>query len=812
MVDLMPDTRPCSIAALADAVEAQRFGHKAARLASLLRAGFEVPGGFVIPVDAQPSREDVARELEALGEPVLAVRSSAAAEDLPDASFAGQYESVLGVRGVDEVMSAISRVRASATSLRARSYGAGADAGMAILVQRLVEGEASGVAFSANPVTGNRNEAIVTATRGLGDALASGEVAGDEWKVEAGAARLVAESQGAIDAEVAGRVAELSRRAEAHLGRPADIEWALSGGRILLLQARPITVLPTPPEFDPPSGSWQKDTSHFPEPVTPFGASTYGVYAGASVDAMIARWGLLPDRIEARIIGHEAYMHTEPDDGGKAPPPWWLLAVLVRVIPSLRRKLRQSRAMLDQGLLESIPESWAEHRSRLQSDIQRLAAVDLPALDDAALVAHLEVVLAFAKEAMDLHFRLMVPYAVGLHELVKTCEELLGMSLGDVMRLLQGLSIASSAPTRELTEIAARISERPQARAALEQPDAFERLDADPVVGPLLDAWLARWGLRTIGYDPGQPSFAERPALVVGLIAERVDGAPEDDVQARRAQAVADARRRLSGAALERFDRALAFAEVVYPQREDNVFYTDNLPAGLVRRVGLELGRRLVEQGRLVRATDMAMLAVEELRSDADLETLVARRRCETAWVRAHPGPSFYGPPPARVPDLRGLPDAARRINAAMLWALEEELTPPMPVQGDDIGGLGASPGVATGRVRVIRSAAEIEQLRAGEVLVCPITTPAWTLVFPRALALVTDGGSVLSHAAIVAREHGIPAVVATGDATRRLRNGQRVTVDGNRGVVTLATTRPAIEPVPARVLAHGIESPEGIG
>jgi pyruvate,water dikinase len=576
---------------------------------------------------------------------------------------------------------------------------------------------------------------------------------------------------------------------EAHLGRPADIEWTLHDGRLMLLQARPITVLPTPPEIARPKGTWQKDTSHFTEPITPFGASTYVAYTAPAMDRMIATWGLLPDRIQAKVIGHELYMHAEPDDGGKAPPPAWLLGLLARLVPSLRRKLGKSQAMLDAGLLESIPATWdAEHRLRLEEKIRRLAAVDLAPLDDAALRTHMESVLALAAEAMDLHFYLTVPYAVGVYELAKTCDELLGMDLPEVLRLLQGLSVASAAPARDLANVAAQVRAMPEARAALARPDALERLSRDPVVGKALRGWLHRWGLRTISYDPGQPTFAEQPSLVVGLLAEWVDGAPGNDVSARRADAVARARRRLSGDALERFNRALSFAEVVYPQREDNVVYTDNLPAALVRQVGLEMGRRLVERGRLGRATDMAMLSFDEMGSDADLKALVSQRRSEIAWVRAHPGPRCYGPPPGPAPDLGWLPAASRRLNSALLWALDEELTPAAPTEGDDLGGLGASPGVVTARVRVLRSVFEIEKLRAGEVLVCPVTTPAWTLVFPRAAALVTDGGSLLSHAAIVAREHGIPAVVGTGNATDRLRDGQMVTVDGNRGVVTAAS------------------------
>lgn len=779
-----------TLTSLADAGDAARFGHKAAHLASLLKVGFDIPGGFVVASDVEPDADDIASGLAAMGDASVAVRSSSLAEDLPDASFAGQYLSVLQVRGTSAVLDALRRVRESATSLRARTYSGNQTAGMAVIIQHMVLGDASGVAFSANPMTGNRREVLISATRGLGDALVSGEVAGDEWTVEGSGPRLIAGTQDAISADAASRIAELARRVEAHLGCPADIEWTIQGGRILLLQARPITVLPIHPDITTPKGTWQKDAAHSTEPVTPFSASTYVTFAAQAINTLLADWGMLPDRLEAKVVGHEIYMHVEPDDGGKTPPPWWVLGAVVRVIPSLRKKLEKSRAMVEAGMLESIPERWEhEHRSALHGKIERLAAVDLSSLTDNALAAHLEQVLALGKDAMTLHFQLAVPYAVGVYEFVRACEEFLGMGLPDTMRMLQGLSITSSAPTRELADVAACVRERPHLRAALALPDAFERLDADPAAGTMLRAWMRRWGLRTIGYDPGQPSFAERPSLVIGLLAELIDGPREQDLQANRAQAVEHARRRLSGAALERFNRTLAFAEKVYPQREDNVFYTDNLPAGLLRLVGLEMGRRLVHQGRLVRATDMAMLSVDEMRSSADLKALVIRRRSEIAWVRANPGPLLYGPKPGPAPDLRGLPEASRRLNSALIWLLEEELTAPEPSEGADLNGLAASAGVVTGRVRVILSANAIEDLRPGEILVCPVTTPAWTLVFPRAAALVTDAGSLLSHAAIIAREHGLPAVVATGNATRRLRDGQVVTVDGNRGIVTVAET-----------------------
>jgi len=253
-------------------------------------------------------------------------------------------------------------------------------------------------------------------------------------------------------------------------------------------------------------------------------------------------------------------------------------------------------------------------------------------------------------------------------------------------------------------------------------------------------------------------------------------------VQAR--SSLKDARSR------RRFEALLENATRVYPLREDNVLLTDNLPAGLIRRVLLEAGRRLSGRGQLCRAEDAAWLRETELRfaltGDAapDLAKCVTRRRAEYAWVRAHPGPDILGAPALEPPDLRGLPEAARRINQAVAWGLGQELGIGASATGGTVSGLPVCGGKHTGVVRVILGEAEFERLRPGDVLVCKITTPAWSPLFAIAGAVVTETGSLLSHAAIVAREHGIPTVIATNNATRTLRDGDIVTVDGTTGRV----------------------------
>jgi len=783
---------PSSPLTLDAATDERVCGHKAATLAALKGLGFDIPDGFVIPAGARPTREDIAAALSRLGDGPVAVRSSGLAEDLADASFAGQYDTVLNVRGVDAVMAAAAACVASARGGRIDSYGQPAGP-MAVLVQRMIEAEASGVAFSANPLTGNRDEVRINATKGLGDQLVSGAADGDEWLVTRDRATAVRQPQKAIGADAAQRVAALARTVEATRLAPQDIEWAIAAGRLWLLQARPITALPIAPAIEIPKGTWQKDAGHFPDPVSPFAASTQFRNADRFLDPGIAAWGLLPDRARFKVIGHEPYIHVEPDDGGKNPPPWWVLAVATRVVPSLRRKLRAAAAAVDAGLLEQVPADWTSvHRPRLEREIQQNAAKDLTILDTEALFLEIEALTTFYTECLQLHFYLVIPYAVGVHELALACHELLGWPLQKTVGLLQGLSGVSTAATDELAAIVRRTPPESATRQLLQSrtPEFLDRLDQiDPAVAGQLRAYLQFWGLRPIGSETGCPAVCEQPQLVADIIADLLTDTGPRDVSAARLKLRDEAQQQLTGAARRRFDAVLAFAERTYPLREDNVLFTDQLPTGLLRRAALEVGRRLVKMGLMNRRDDAVMLTADELRdamrTRQDVRELVVRRKAEHAWVRAHRGPMTYGPEPGKTPDLRGLPAPARRVNAALLWALEQEFTPPPKADGTAIVGIGVSAGVYRGRVRVITAPEQLDTLRSGEVLVCPLTSAAWMMVFRRAGAIVADTGSVLSHTAIVAREFGLPTVVAAANATSRLADGEEVIVDGTSGVIT---------------------------
>lgn len=803
---------------------ADLVGTKAATLAHLASRGFPVPEGFVLTAAAcdqivaaheipRNVWAEVLSRLEKLESGPLAVRSSGLAEDLAEASYAGQYDTVLGVEGPDALADAIRRCLASATSQRAQAYrGSDGRDRMAVLIQRMVPAEAAGVAFTANPISGDA-EVLVSAVKGLGDRLVSGEATPDEWVIRGDAVSCVCSPEGAVDEDQARKVAALAKAAQRLVGPPQDVEWAIADGELFVLQARPITALPVAPVFEVPSqGFWLKDTSHFPAPLTPFGASVLLPALSDVMRFLIEEFGLMIDGVEQRSLGGEVYIRTIPLGGKdhRPPPPWAMSLAMwlaVRLAPPVRRKARAAQAAIASGLPERILDSWeGEWRPAFASEFRALKSVDLATLTDDALLGHLDRAKDMLRRGTEIHFRLVAPYYLALYELGEVCRELLGWDVAHALSLVTGTSRASSEPGRELAALAERLAADPSAVHAMAGPagDRQARLrQAAPWAAEALDEYLERYGHRTLNYDPGEPTLFERPEMVAGILAEQVQRACAGSEAAPvSSDVVAQARSELSRQSEEarsRFQRALAYAQRAYGQREDNVIWLDSQPSALLRYVAVELGRRLAERGLLAHGGDAVFLEEPELRAavsssdTGDLRGLVARRKAERAWVSAHPGPASYGKDPGPPPDLSAistLPPALRLINAATIQSVQLMMSPNEP-QGasNELRGVPGSPGRYSGTVRVVRDESEFAKLGPGDVLVAPVTSPPWSVLFLQAGAVVTDGGGVLSHTAVIAREYGIPAVLATGEGTRRLTDGDLVTVDGSSGTVSIAPT-----------------------
>jgi pyruvate,water dikinase len=565
-------------------------------------------------------------------------------------------------------------------------------------------------------------------------------------------------------------------------------------------------IAPVPIAAAPPPGYWEREASHFPQPLSPMIRSLQMERQNETMRGVFADAGILLEGLEFREIGGWAYTRQVPLGGkDRKAPPGWLFWILVRTVPSIRRRIRTSiQNMRGDQPLAYVDRWWNEWRPEQVATLAELRAVKMGALGEAEFDAFLGRVVDFLHQGWDRHFRLTLPF-MAIVEVVFACRDLLRWDDRQSLDLMNGLSTASTEPGRRLAVLTQMARERPAVRKLLEDIDegtAARVAATDADFGAAFDAYQHEFGYRALRYDVTDPSLEEVPAFTLGLIRDQLKRgydpkAEEGASTKRREEAESNARALLatrSQADRDRFQRALERARRVYPVREDNEFYTVSSPLALTRQAVLELGRRLVAKGVIDEREDVFFLEIDEareaFRGGADQRALVTRRKGERVWTLANPGPASYGTPPGPPPSFDALPGEAATVAKGVLWLMErifEAESSQRKETGTSLNGIAASPGTYTGPARVIMDETEFDKIQAGDVLVCPITSPVWSVLFSSVGALVTDTGGVLSHPAIISREYGIPAVVATGSATANFRDGQLVTVDGDVGTVTLA-------------------------
>jgi pyruvate,water dikinase len=704
-------------------------GGKAASLGELLAAGVRVPDGVVLAAAAGDLTSDERRWLSGagawdLGAGPFAVRSSGIAEDGAERSFAGIYESVLNV-SADDIPAAVDRCLASAIAARVADYEPGSGGRMAVIVQQMVAPVAAGVALTADPINGDRSTCVVTAVRGLGERLVSGEALGDEWSVREDVATARRQPEHAIDRRQAVQVANEARRIATARATPQDIEWAIDAeGTLWILQARPMTALP-------PDVTWES-----PAPGAYTRMFRLGEWIGEPVTPLFESW---------LLTGMEDRMHGLFREliGQIAPRPyhvvvngWYFYSInfisggaLLRSLPTMLgtavRHPRHIAGIFPPTVRHSFPvveRMWREdlqprYRASVadaEGHVETLPVADLPSLiDELAGLAgeYFTSIAALSGAAYKLEMNLARFYRTHL-----------APSLGGShLPLLAGFA----------------------------QPAARER---QGIVS--LDWWHAPMSL---GATSAVPAHSHERVIETRQAAETA-----------AFEALAASPRRLRA-----FRRLLADAQHIVPIREEQ---TEELTIAwpVMRRAVLRIGEALANRGvitepdhvfSLTRAEVLAALAGASLPATVDV---AGRRSLRTEQARLVPPPLV-----GRVnPMLKKMWDAFPGLIGA--------------VRSDTalVSGVPASPGRVTGLVRVIRGPEQFDELQPGEILVAPLTAPAWTPLFTRAAAVVTDVGSAAAHASIIAREYGIPAVVGCGDATSRLRTGMRVTVDGSTGNV----------------------------
>lgn len=707
-------------------------GGKAAGLAWLIGLGCAVPDGFVLTTAAYraaaaPHRDgmlppevgdELHRAAAALGEGPLAVRSSAVTEDDRVWSGAGVYATVLGVLGADALEAAVRRCWASTESQAARAYRARhgiADPALAVVVQRDVAAEVTGVVLTVDPVTGD-DVALVSAAAGGGERLMAGEV-DEEWRIAGDRAE---RSRGGplLTSAEALAVAGAARRLAAAAGGPQDVEWALAEGRLWLLQARSMTAVPPSVSWEPPlPGGWLRNFrlgEWLPEPVSPLFGTWFIERVEARVRTLARRDAGIAMRPPLHVLVHGWYFHAPLGTSSPAAmaaalwrrPRFLLAAVAASGRPEWTDRLFVRRCVDD----------WSRRvLPRYRAEVARLE-------DALAGGSPPEELVALVDRGAD--------------------------ALGDC---LWSLSLVGGSAWK-----------------------------AEVVLARVLRRWVP--GLAA-GHQPllcGLRAPRMRPQAVVSLdwvhppLGEF--GAPEGTTPAARTaltreETEATVVAALSGRRLRRFRRLLSLARRYAVLREEQA---ELLPLAIppLRRAVLRVGAVLADRGVVTIPDDVFFLTWEQMQAGLSgvpvPEVGAARRRWEQQRRLA---------PPLTVGRLP-------RFFAGMLGPRLDVLR--TPADGDGIIGLPGSPGRATGPVRVLEDPFEPERLLPGEVLVARLVTAAWLPLLERTAAVVTDGGHVAAHASLLVRELGLPAVLATGDATARLRDGELVTVDGGAGVVTL--------------------------
>ncbi len=739
--------------------------------------------------------EDIRSTLESQAEIAFAVRSSSTMEDLASAAFAGQHDSYLNCRGAAEVIDKIKSCFLSLWNDRAIAYRQkqGFDhllAEMAVVVQRMVQCDVAGVGFSMNPINGELDEMIVDANFGLGESVVSGEgevdhfvidkksgtekqshiaqktlkvVASDEGTEEVAIDPAEGESR-SLDAEQISRLAELLKTVEETARFPQDIEWGFAGADLHLLQSRPVTTIPA---------RWTRDESaeRFPNVIT---ALTWDfVEAGfhRSLNYSFSLMNFPP--FDGKWFGmHDHYIYGNQNAveiyGRRTQVAPKTIEELEAAIPLLRESFRW---------VQELPVLWSRDLDDYLIRIGRFQIQDLEEEDLAGAWKFVHQVNQLGAE----YFLPNIAISIAHGGLYRTLHQILSLAVPeDANNIFDSLMAFCETKTgsinKELFELATLVRSQPDLEAALGEKDAKTIIDEGvldgwPDFAQRFDKFLSDHGHREIDFDAYQPTWVEVPWVVLDnvrlILQTPMEPTPyekERELKVRMQQTEVELYSRLPEGLHFFFAEILRLARL-YTSLDDLEHYQTTRLTIPMRKGLLVCGERLCEKGVLDDPTDIFFARLEDLDQAVEEDS-----------------PSCWQAVSAAVEKEKESYLQARQQDPD--WILGQEQAEES--DGEALSGLPGSPGVAEGEVCLVLGVEDMGRFPSGSVLVARTTNPTWTPLFYSAVAVITESGGPLSHGAVTAREMQIPAVMSVKGSLSKLKNGQRVRVDGTQGKVYL--------------------------
>lgn len=794
----------------------EQAGGKGASLLRLERAGFPVPPFVIItPDDFEGDGRVKSAVLGAVKrafapDTLLAVRSSASLEDSADYSFAGQFLTRLEVP-LGDLEGAIQDVWRSSANERVRAYKRArqidAPHQMSVVVQCMVPATASGVAFGLNPLTGNRAEIVINAIRGLGEALVSGSVNADEYVISGETMRKkLTTDRAVLDDEQIQTVVDATRALGQTFSCPQDCEFAFENDTFWLLQARPVT---TAYQRDPIIWDNSNIVESYPDLTLPLTfsfiqtmyAAVYRQFSGIMgvSSATIRRnepiyrnmLGLLNGRVYYNLNSWFRALAQLPGYALNADFMERMMGVKEKFpLPVPTEKKSRLRVYVDLGravlfILKNLVTARWQRRAFIRFFDKVYAPYDAQDLNQKSLSDILRDYRTFEhlmvsgwKAPLVNDFFAMIYFG-----LLQKMTDSLAPGLHNAL-VASSHDIITTQPTKLLPALARRIAENDALRQSfihdtpegalisLQQP-------AHVAVRNLFDDYIQTWGDRSLAELKLETvTYRQQPLLLVEVLQMYVrqelfslKEAPESDQNRQRAET--RIARQLRGKPLKKwlFGHVLNQARYFISNRE-NLRYYRTKGFGMVRRMLLAAGKRLAQAGQIETATDVFYLKLDELLSgpDARFRERVAERKKEYALYEQLPLPQ-------RV-TTHGMPDSLILQPQPVLPQLKRS-------PSTQLSGLACSPGVVRATVRLVTHLAQIHTLN-GCILATYSTDPGWVILFPSAAGILTERGSLLSHAAIVSREMGLPCIVGVTGLMTGVKDGDEILMDGSTGQIKI--------------------------